>query len=213
MLFRAVRVLSVQMKSEKERSLESQNVNPQQNFIIMRCMYFHNETAGKKKWYWHQKEMLGFSLCAGSLQRAAIKPLDFNRMLCRRLVVIMSQQIPACRDTWVEGGRVCVQLVSPQGSFISPVLSHVGHRYDIYTDVCLSVCVYCLSFPHSSRRVTLVSVGCERKSLVCRASTTGTDLCKCVNEAFSMPQWINHSVWSAALRLSEKPPVENIHSR
>lgn len=94
---------------------------------------------GRKKWYWYQKEVFGFSLCAGSLQRPAVKPLDFNRMLCRRLVVIMSQQIPACRDTWVEGGRVCVQLVSPQGSFISRVLSHVGQRYGIYTDVCLCV--------------------------------------------------------------------------
>lgn len=47
----------------------------------------------------------------------------------------------------------------------------------MYTDVCVFVCVAAYVFSRSSHQVSLVSIGCERKSRVCKASTAGTDPC------------------------------------
>lgn len=175
-------------------------------------MYFHNETAGEKK-----KKMILIpkrsawlsSLCAVCccepgwvFKGLPLKPPDFNRMLCRHLIVIMCQQIPAYRETWVG-------LVGGGWTFFCPADPSLGMFLPtgmIFTQMCVSD----LSFPHSSCRVTLVSVRCEGKSLVCEASTTGADLCECVNEAFSMPQWIIHPVWSAAPTLWSRKRQEKI---
>lgn len=162
----------------------------------------------------------------GALQRPAIKPPDRNRMLFRLHIVIMSQQIPVCtllqrKDVcWFVWGFVCffgVQLMCTLfdewgGGLISCMLYHINIAFEaadvcvwcwcnICTDVCVWVCTSSLSFPCSSHQVSLVSIGCERKSHVCKASTTGTDLCVCECEAFTMPQWINHTVWAVTVRL------------